>query len=181
MESVCFDSFSVDPVNARLQRNGKTILLTPKAFSVLQYLVLHPQRLVTKKELLEVVWAKRYVGEAVIKVCVREIRKAIGDEAKAPHFIETVHTRGYRFIGEIARDGLAPCHPRPSNPLPEASCGSKGPLWRLAFNGDMSGFVADGSEQLPSKSRFSLFPQSLTDSHPPGPPGGIDPGQQGRG
>ena len=106
MEPVYFGSFSIDPANARLQRNGTTILLTPKAFSVLQYLVQHPQRLVTKRELLEIVWAKRCVGEAVIKVCVREIRKAIGDEARSPHFIETVHTRGYRFIGEIAGNGL---------------------------------------------------------------------------
>lgn len=117
MEPVCFESFSVDPVNARLQRNGKTVLLTPKAFSVLHYLVLHPQRLVTKKELLETIWAERYVGEAVIKVCVREIRKAIGDEAKSPHFIETVHTRGYRFIGEITGNGLPSVHSSVPKPI----------------------------------------------------------------
>ncbi len=111
MDPVYFGAFSVDPVNARLQRDGTTIFLTPKAFSVLHHLVRHPQQLVTKKELLEVVWPKRCVGEAVIKVCVREIRKAIGDEAKSPHFIETVHTRGYRFIGEITGNGQFIPHP----------------------------------------------------------------------
>ncbi|NOT54114.1 MAG: AAA family ATPase, partial [Deltaproteobacteria bacterium] len=59
----------------------------------------HGGRLVTKQELLDGVWPETVVGEAVLKVYVRELRQAMKDEAKSPSFIETVHRRGYRFIG----------------------------------------------------------------------------------
>ena len=97
-----FASFRLDAVNACLWRGTKTIRLTPKAFAVLQYLVERPGELVTKEALLEAVWPATVVGDAVLKVCVREIRKALGDPAGAPRYIATVHRLGYRFIAGVA-------------------------------------------------------------------------------
>src|SRR6185295_12581476 len=97
-----FASFRLDVVNACLWRGTKTIRLTPKAFSVLQYLVERPGELVTKEALLEAVWPATVVGDAVLKVCVREVRKALGDPAGAPRYIATVHRLGYRFIAGVA-------------------------------------------------------------------------------
>jgi DNA-binding winged helix-turn-helix (wHTH) protein len=62
---------------------------------VLLYLVNHPGQLVTKAALLDAVWAGVMVGDSMPAICVTELRKALGDEAKTPRFIETVHGRGY--------------------------------------------------------------------------------------
>ena len=97
-----FPPFRLDAVNACLWRGTKTIRLTPKAFAVLQYLVERPGELVTKEALLEAVWPATVVGDAVLKVCVREVRKALGDPAGAPRYIATVHRLGYRFIAGVA-------------------------------------------------------------------------------
>src|SRR5258706_3156573 len=94
--------FRLDAPNSRLLREGKPVALTPKAFDVLRYLTSQPDRLVTKRELLSEVWPDVFVSDASIKVCVREIRKALRDSTKVPKYIETVHRRGYRFIAPVA-------------------------------------------------------------------------------
>lgn len=99
---IIFDPFRLDTINERLWRGAQAISLTPKAFAVLHNLLKHPGRLVTKEELLDAVWPETCVTDAVLKVCIREIRKALGDDPQAPRFIETVHRRGYRFIGKIS-------------------------------------------------------------------------------
>src|SRR3954471_20309478 len=99
---VDFGPFRLDGPNSRLLRDGKAIALTPKAFDVLRYLTSQPDRLVTKTELLSAVWPDVLVTDASIKVCVREIRKALRDSTKVPKYIETVHRRGYRFIAAVS-------------------------------------------------------------------------------
>ncbi len=100
-KQLIFDPFRFDPDNACVWRGAQAIALTPKAFAVLQYLVAHPGQLATKEALLGTVWPDTAVSDAVLKVCMGEIRKALGDSAKAPHFIATVHRRGYRFIASV--------------------------------------------------------------------------------
>jgi DNA-binding winged helix-turn-helix (wHTH) protein len=68
----------------------------------LRYLVEHAERLVTKETLFQVLWPETYVSDSVLMVCIRELRKALGDEARTPRFIETVHGRGYRFIAPLS-------------------------------------------------------------------------------
>jgi pimeloyl-ACP methyl ester carboxylesterase/DNA-binding winged helix-turn-helix (wHTH) protein len=87
--------------SAQLTRDGRVVPLTPKAYSVLVYLVEHAGRLVTKQELLDAAWPDVFVGDAALKVCIREIRKALEDEAQNPRYIETAHRRGYRFIADV--------------------------------------------------------------------------------
>jgi DNA-binding winged helix-turn-helix (wHTH) protein/tetratricopeptide (TPR) repeat protein len=96
-----FPPFRLDPGDASLWRGTSEVRLTPKAFAVLQCLVEHHGQLVTKDALLERVWPGTVVGDAVLKVCVREIRKAMGDQVDAPRFVATVHRRGYRFIADV--------------------------------------------------------------------------------
>lgn len=98
---ICFAEFRLDPTNELLWRGGQAITLRPKAFAVLKYLTERPGRLVSKEELLESVWRDAYVGDAVLKVCVGQLREALGDDPKSPRFIETSHRRGYRFIGRV--------------------------------------------------------------------------------
>jgi DNA-binding winged helix-turn-helix (wHTH) protein len=96
-----FPPFYLDLDNEQLWRGKRTIPLKPKTFAVLRYVVEHAGRLVTKDELLDALWPDVHVGEAVLKVCIREIRTALRDNAKAPRYIETVHRRGYRFIAPL--------------------------------------------------------------------------------
>ena len=96
-----FAPFALDRVNECLVRGSETIKLRPKAFAVLEHLVSKPGELVTKEDLIGAVWQDTFVGDAVLKVAIRQIREALSDDPRSPRFIETAHRRGYRFIGEI--------------------------------------------------------------------------------
>ena len=72
-----FSTFRLDAINDRLSRDGKAIRLTPKAFSVLRYLAEHSDQLVTKEVLLKTLWPNISVTDAVLTVCIGEIRKAL--------------------------------------------------------------------------------------------------------
>src|SRR5919202_1546137 len=93
-----FADFRLDPDNACLWRGAQAIPLTPKAFDVLHYLVTHPDRLVTKDTLLDAVWPETAISDAVVRIAIGELRRALGDTAQAPRFIATVHRRGYCFF-----------------------------------------------------------------------------------
>ncbi|HEY0320583.1 MAG TPA: AAA family ATPase [Pyrinomonadaceae bacterium] len=99
---IVFDPFCLDLANECLWRDSQAIKLRPKAFAVLDHLLGRPGQLVTKDDLLNAVWPDTFVSDAVLKVTIRQIREALGDNPKSPRFIETAHRRGYRFIGQIA-------------------------------------------------------------------------------
>jgi predicted ATPase/DNA-binding winged helix-turn-helix (wHTH) protein len=102
---ISFDLFSLDLANECLWRGSRAIKLRPKVFAVLNYLLGHPGQLVTKEELLNALWPETFVGDAVLKVTIRQLREALGDDPKSPRFIETAHRRGYRFIAQIRESG----------------------------------------------------------------------------
>ncbi len=89
----------IDRADECVWRGTTKVRLTPKAFAVLGYLVDHAPRLARKEELIATLWPGIAVTDAALTVCIREIRRALGDDPRAPHLIETVHRRGYRFIG----------------------------------------------------------------------------------
>lgn len=98
-----FPPFRLDIANECLWRSHQAgederILLTPKAFAVLRYLVEHAGRLVTQDELLEAVWPDAFVQPEVLKFQIAHIRAVLGDRPRNPLFIETLPRRGYRFI-----------------------------------------------------------------------------------
>src|SRR5271166_1922206 len=105
-----FPPFRLDTVNQCLWRREDTrderISLTPKACSVLHYLVEHAGRLVTQDELLDALWPDTFVQPEVLKSHIMEVRSALGDSAKNPRFIETLPRRGYQFIAPV-RDPAA--------------------------------------------------------------------------
>src|SRR5215510_7375427 len=113
-----FADFRLDPDNACLWRGMQPIALTPKAFDVLHYLVTHPDRLVTKDTLLDAVWPETAISEAVVRIAIGELRRALGDTAQAPRFIATVHRRGYRFVAPVVEHTEG--GPGPASPVPLA-------------------------------------------------------------
>ena len=94
-----FGPFCLDVTHGRLWRGEQPMALRPRSLAVLQYLVEHPGRLVTKAELRRQVWAGTHVTDIVLRVSIREIRAALGDSATTPHYVETVGQAGYRFLG----------------------------------------------------------------------------------
>src|SRR5881296_3424047 len=107
-----FGDFSLDLTSQRLWYRDEVAPLTPKAFAVLRRLVEDRGQVVFKEELLRAGWAKTHVSDGVLKVAILEIRRALGDDAAAPSFIETVPRRGYRFIGPRASQAPAAVDPR---------------------------------------------------------------------
>jgi DNA-binding winged helix-turn-helix (wHTH) protein len=101
-----FSAYRLDTINQCLWRHrdsaeAERVLVPPKTFAVLRYLAEHPGRLVTEQELLEAVWPRTYVQPDAIKSQLYEIRKLLGDDPKAPRYIETLPRRGYQFIAPI--------------------------------------------------------------------------------
>jgi DNA-binding winged helix-turn-helix (wHTH) protein len=100
-QALAFDGFVLDRAGGQLFGRMKAVPLTPKAYALLEYLVANAGRLATKRELLDALWPRQIVTDGVLKVCVRELRRALGDDARAPRVIETAHRRGYRFIALV--------------------------------------------------------------------------------
>ena len=109
----------IEPDTGWAWRGDERLDLAPKAFAVLRHLVEHPQHLITKDDLLDAVWGDTVVSEAAVTSCIRDLRRALDDSSQTPRYIETVHRRGFRFIGPVA----APSPPsrrmtvRPASPL----------------------------------------------------------------
>ena len=126
-----FPPFRLDLVDERLWRDAQPISLRPKTFAVLRCLVEAPGQLVTKETLLDATWPDLAVSDVVLKVCVRELRQALQDDARRPRFIETVYRRGYRFIAsvtEVSRSAAQPdLSPPTTAPLPLGSAGDARP------------------------------------------------------
>jgi predicted ATPase/DNA-binding winged helix-turn-helix (wHTH) protein len=96
-----FAPFRLDPGNEQLWRGSQEVRLRRKTFAVLRHLVERPGQLVTKAALLDAVWPDVSVSDSMPAISVRELRKALGDAAEKPRFIETVQGRGYRFIADV--------------------------------------------------------------------------------
>src|SRR2546422_9611500 len=93
-----FGPFRLDPDHACLWCTAQSIPLPPKVYAELHYLVTHPDRLVTKEEILEAVWPETAVTDAVVRVAIGALRKVLGDMSQMPRYIATVPRRGYRFV-----------------------------------------------------------------------------------
>jgi DNA-binding response OmpR family regulator len=76
--------------------------LTPKSVSMLEYFMTHPNELVSRERLLDVVWGwESAIGERAVDTRIAELRKALRDDPAAPSFIETVPGAGYRYIAPV--------------------------------------------------------------------------------
>jgi predicted ATPase len=103
-----FPPFVLDTVEQCVWRqedseSQERLSLPPKAFAVLQFLVERPGRLVLQDEIIDAVWPSACVQPEVLKSQILDVRRALGDSARRPRFIETLHRRGYRFIAPVDR------------------------------------------------------------------------------
>ncbi len=97
-----FGLFRADFRTGEVWRNGERIRLQDQPFRMLELLLEAQGELVTREELKRSLWPDQtYVTEAALNTCATRLRIALGDEADAPHFIQTVARRGYRFIAPV--------------------------------------------------------------------------------
>ena len=99
--AISFGQFRIMP-RGGLMAGNREVRLTPKALALLSFLAKHPNEVVTKDELFAAVWPNTDVGDAALVTCIQELRKALRDNARRPRYIETLHRRGYRFIGKTS-------------------------------------------------------------------------------
>jgi Tol biopolymer transport system component/DNA-binding winged helix-turn-helix (wHTH) protein len=121
-----FADVTVDEAGFRALRGRQALDLEPKALEVLLVLLARHGQLVTKVDLQAAVWRDTAVTESALTRVVAQLRKAIGDDARDARYIETVPTRGYRFIAPVRTlDGAVPARPEAA---PEAD--APGRTWR---------------------------------------------------
>jgi DNA-binding winged helix-turn-helix (wHTH) protein/tetratricopeptide (TPR) repeat protein len=98
VEQIEIAGLRLDFRNQRLEHQGRVVDLRPKSWELLKYMVARPAQLLGKDELVQAVWGDTVVTDASLNQVVRELRKALGDDARSPRYIETVHRRGFRFL-----------------------------------------------------------------------------------
>ena len=95
-------SLTLDRASRRVWLGEAELALTPKAVLLLEYMLTHPDELVSRERLLDVVWGWDYpVGTRAVDTRVAELRRALNDDPAQPHYIETIPGQGYRFVGAV--------------------------------------------------------------------------------
>jgi TolB-like protein len=111
-----FRDFELDPDRFQLARLGVAVSLEPQVLALLIHLVRNNRRMVSKDEIVEVVWGGQAVSDASISSRISSARKALGDDGSRQEMIQTVHGRGFRFVADVAAtpaEQVAVVGPRP--------------------------------------------------------------------
>jgi DNA-binding response OmpR family regulator len=102
--SLVSGDLTVDRASRRVKVGGKEVVVTPKAFALLEFLMTHPREAFTRDRLLQAVWGfEAIVTTRAVDHRVAELRRALADDASDPAYIETMQGHGYRFCGRVAR------------------------------------------------------------------------------
>lgn len=96
-----FGEYELDTRLFVLRGNGQPRPVEPQVFSLLVYLAQHRDRIVTREELLDTLWAGKVVTESTLSSCIKAARQAVGDSGEAQNCIATLHRRGYRFVAPV--------------------------------------------------------------------------------
>jgi TolB-like protein/DNA-binding winged helix-turn-helix (wHTH) protein len=156
-----FGPFVLDSRRRTLCRADSPVSLTAKAFDVLLFLIQHPNRLVTKEELLQTVWGDRFVEEGNLTRYVSHLRKALGDDTEDGRVIVTIARKGYQFTANVSvvdaadpsqhvhvsasdslRDAARPVHELP----PKEAVPTVRRRWRIAALAAAAVIVAAGAD-----------------------------------
>ena len=123
-KSLRFESFTLDLERLCLHGPSGQAELRPKSFEVLRYLVEHAGRVVNKEELLDAVWPDVTVGDELLTQCIRDARRALGDESQ--RIVKTVPRRGYLVDVPVSASDVAAT--QPPGPTRAALAGEAVPL-----------------------------------------------------
>ena len=96
-----FPPFRLDPLTERLWHGDRSVDLRPKTWALLRYLAERPGVVVPKEAVVAAVWHRPAVSDDALTRTLAEVRRALGDDARHPQFIQTVHGRGFRFVARL--------------------------------------------------------------------------------
>lgn len=113
-----FGNCVFDRERRELTRHGSAVHAGPKLLRLLELLLDTRPRALTKDEIHTSLWTGTFVSDATLTSLVAELRTAIGDEARAPHLVRTIHGYGYAFCGDVATE----TRPSPGEQVPGRSC-----------------------------------------------------------
>jgi DNA-binding winged helix-turn-helix (wHTH) protein len=105
---LCFGEFVLDDTARELTRDGEPAHLTPKAFELLEILIGHRPRAVSKTEFQRRLWPGTHVTDSNLPVLIHELREVLGDDPQEPRWVRTVARFGYSFCGEVQREPPEP-------------------------------------------------------------------------
>jgi DNA-binding response OmpR family regulator len=92
----------LDRQSRRAYVGSKEANLTPKAVTLLEYMMTHPDELLMRDRLLDTVWGWDYpAGTRTVDTRIAELRRVLGDDPSDPQYVETVPGQGYRFVGLV--------------------------------------------------------------------------------
>jgi DNA-binding winged helix-turn-helix (wHTH) protein len=94
-----FEDCVFDPDTRQVSRDGQIVALSPKAFALLELLIRDRPKAVSKEKIHEHLWPGTHVSETSLANLILELRTELGDEARRPRLIRTVHRFGYAFCG----------------------------------------------------------------------------------
>lgn len=127
-----FEDFSLDTMRRELWRGAELVAVEPQVFDLLQYLIAHGDRVVSKDELLDNVWGGRIVSDSAITSRITAVRQSIGDSGETQRLIRTIPRKGFRFAGDVRVDQQISAGPEPTanpsivagNPAPPVDIGT---------------------------------------------------------
>jgi TolB-like protein len=102
-----FHDFALDGKRRELRRSGALVALEPKVFDLLAYLIDHRDRVISRDELISVVWDGRIISESALASCINAARAAVGDSGGEQRLIKTLPRKGIRFVGSVREDDAA--------------------------------------------------------------------------
>jgi len=145
-----FADFQFDSATGELRLNGRVVPLEHQPSRVLARLVASPGQLVTREELAAELWGPgTHVNfDEGLNYCVRQVRAALGDDAKMPQFIATLPRRGYRFIAPVSHE--APRWSRPGR-------------WAVGLAAALA--IAVAVESVPNNSHHEMVVALATSLH----------------
>jgi adenylate cyclase len=103
----------VDPARNEVRRGQESVRLEPKAIEVLEFLAMRAGQVIGREELLSAAWPGVVVGDDALTQAINKLRKALGDDAHSPTYIETISKRGYRLIAPVYRSAEVPAGTMP--------------------------------------------------------------------
>lgn len=98
-----FSQFTLNTENYQLSLSGEPVPVEPLVFNLLEYLIEHRERVVTRDELLDALWKGKIVTDAALASRIKDARKAVGDSGSQQTVIKTLHGRGYQFVASLGQ------------------------------------------------------------------------------
>lgn len=154
-----FDGWALDPESGELERKGVRIRLQEQPARVLQELIAHAGSVVTREQLIALLWPKGVVDfDTSLNTVIRKLRSALEDVVETPRYIETLPRRGYRFIGALEPDSGAGLREQPTHPAGLAAGTASAGAAHAAVAGPQESAAAAALETTPPAHRTTLGP-----------------------